>query len=60
MNNLNGDNLINQIYQSAILLTDKEIKKHFSRDTPDVFRKSADRIDKAFKRDKDETETKTE
>ena len=54
MSALNGDDLIQKISYVTLLFTDKEIKKHFSSDSPDVFRKCGDRIEDAYNRDKDE------
>ena len=59
MSDLNGNDILNQISAIALLFNDKELKKHFSLDAAKVFRKVANRIEKAYNRDKDEPETET-
>ena len=60
MSALNGDDLIQQIAAIAIIYKDEDLKKHFGPDAPRVFRKCADRIEEAYKRDKgNELEKKT-
>ena len=58
MSDLNGDDLIQKISSITLLFTDKEIKKHFSPDSSDVFRKCGDRIEEVYKRDKKNEEIK--
>jgi len=59
MSVLNGDNLIQQISSITLLYTDKELIKHFSPDAPKVFRKCADRIEEAYRRQANEPKKKT-
>jgi len=54
----NGDTLIGQVDNITLLFTDWELKKRFSEDSPEIFRKVADRIEDAFKRGRDEKSDK--
>ena len=54
MSALNGDDLIQKISSITLLFTDRDLKKHFSPDAPRIFRKCAQRIEEAYKRDKNE------
>ena len=60
MSALNGDDLIQKISSYTLLFTDRELKKHFGPNAPRVFRKCAQRIEEAYKREEgNEPEKKT-
>jgi len=50
----NGDDITQQISAITLLLTDEELKKHFTEDSAEIFYKCAKRIEEVYRRDKDE------